>query len=134
MRDGLGGVEYRVLEQAPLIGSDPPGVAAAEGVVGERAGAALAVVDHRDLEQRAVGQHVLGNLSDERDLVDHLGGDSPADVADDHGVAETEAEEVRGVDARVQAGDHEQAQVGKDDGALMAAGGRERAVALQRDV
>ena len=108
------------------------GVAAAEGVVGERAGSALGVVDHGDLEQRAVGQDVLGELADEGDVVDHLRGDPPADVADDHRVAEAEAEEVRGVDARVEAGDHEQAQVGEDDGAVVAAGGGEGAVALER--
>ena len=114
-----------------LVGADPLGVAAAEGVVGERAGSALGVVDHGDLEQRAVGQDVLGELADEGDVVDHLRGDPPADVADDHCVAEAEAEEVRGVDARIEAGDHEQPQVGKDDGAVVAAGGREGAVASQ---
>ena len=66
-------------------------------------------------------------------LID-LRGDPPADVADDHRVAEAEAEEVRGVDARVEAGDHEQAQVGEDDGAVVAAGGGEGAVALQRSL
>ncbi len=39
---------------------------------------------------------------------------------------------MRRVDARIEAGDHEQAQVGEDDCALVAAGGGERAVALQR--
>ena len=37
----------------------PIGVLAAEGIVGERAGSALGVVDHGNLEQRALGQHVL---------------------------------------------------------------------------
>ena len=91
-------------------------------------------MDHGDLEQRAVGQHALGDLADERDVVDHLGGDPAADVAHDDRVAEAEAEEVRGVDARVEAGDHEQAQGGEDDGALVAAGGGEGAVALERRV
>jgi hypothetical protein len=63
----------------------------------------------RDLEQRAVAQDALRELADERGVVDHLWGDSAADVADDHRVAATQAEEVRGVDARVEAGDHEQA-------------------------
>jgi hypothetical protein len=107
-------------------GADALGIAATERVVGERPGSALGVVDHGDLEQRAVGQDVLGELADEGDIVDHFGGDPAADVADDHRVAEAEAEEVRGVDARVQA------QVGEDEGAVVAAGGGEGAVALQR--
>jgi hypothetical protein len=86
-----------VLEQAGLLGADPLGVAAAEGVVGERAGSALVVVDRGDFEQRSVGQDVLGELADERDVVDHLRCDPAADVTNDHGVAEVEAEEVRGV-------------------------------------
>ena len=130
--DGRRRVEDGVLAQGRFLGADPLGVAAAEGVVGERAGSALGVVDHRDLEQRAVGQCGLGELADEGDIVDHLRGDPPADVADDHRVAEAEAEEVRGVDARVEAGDHEQAQVGEDDGAFVAAGGGEGAVARER--
>src|SRR6266536_5603215 len=60
--------------------------------------------------------------------------DPPADVPDDHRVAEAEAEEVRGVDARIEARDHEQAQVGEHDGALVAAGGGEGAVALERGI
>ena len=132
--DGRHGIEDGVVAQGRLLGADPLGVAAAEGVVGERAGSALGVVDHGDFEQRAVGQCALGELADEGDIVDHLRGDPPADVADDHRVAEAEAEEVRGVDARVEAGDHKQAQVGKDDGALMAAGGGEGAVALERGI
>ena len=59
-------------------------------------------------------------------------GDTPADVADDHRVAESEAEEVRGVDARVEARDHEQAQGGEHDRAFMATGGGEGAVAFER--
>jgi hypothetical protein len=90
------------------------------------------VVDDGDLEQRVVGQCVLGELADEGDVVDDLRGYPPADVADDHRVAEVEAEEVCGVDARVEARDHEEAQVGEDDGALMAAGGGEGAVAFER--
>jgi hypothetical protein len=54
VRDCRGGVEDRVLLQVRLVGSDPLGVPAAEAVVGERAGSALGVVDHGDLEQRAV--------------------------------------------------------------------------------
>ena len=49
-------VEDGVLAQGRFVGPDPLRVAAAEGVVGERAGSALGVVDHGDLEQRAVGQ------------------------------------------------------------------------------
>jgi len=92
------------------------------------------VVDHGDLEQRALGHHALGDLADVGDVVDHLPGDPPADVANDHCVAEAETEKVRGVDAGIEAGDHEQAQVGKHDGALVAARGGERAVALERGI
>jgi hypothetical protein len=66
------------------------------------------VVDHGDLEQRAVGQRTLGDLADEGDVVDHLGRDPPANIADDHGVTEAEAEKVRWVDPRIEAGDREQ--------------------------
>jgi hypothetical protein len=45
-----------VFAQGGLVGFDPLGVAAAERVVGEHAGSALGVVDHGDLEQRAVWQ------------------------------------------------------------------------------
>ena len=121
-----------MLAQGRFVGADPLGVASAEGVVGERAGSALGVVDDGDLEQRAVGQCGLCELTDEGDVVDHLRGDAPADVADDRRVAEAEVEEVRGVDARVQAGDHEQAQVGEGDGAVVAAGGGEGTIARER--
>ena len=91
MRDGRRRVENGVLEQARLLGADPLGVAAPERIVGERAGSALGVVDHRHLEQRSVGHDALGELADEGDVVDHLRSDAPADVTDDHHVAEAEA-------------------------------------------
>ena len=133
---GHGGrrVQHGVLAQGLLVGADALGVAPAEVIVGEGARPALGVVDDGDLEQRPVGQHVLGDLADERDVVDHLRGDPPTDVAHDDGVAQSEAEDVRRVDARVQARDHEQAQSGEDDRALMAAGGGEGAVALERRI
>ena len=56
MGDGRRWVEDGVLAQGRFVGADALGVAAAEGVVGERAGSALGVVDDGDLEQRAVGQ------------------------------------------------------------------------------
>ena len=117
-----------------FVGADPLGVAVAEGIVGERAGSALGVVDHRDLEQRAVGHDTLGDLADVGDIVDHLRGDTPADVAHDDRVAQTEAEEVRGVGARITAGDDEQAHAGEHDGALVRGGRSEGAVALKRRV
>ena len=80
-----------MLAQGRLLGADPLGVVAAEGVIGECAGSALGVVDHRDLKQRAVGQCGLGERADEGDIVDHLRGDPPADIADNHRVAEAEA-------------------------------------------
>ena len=58
-----------------------------------------------------------------------LGRDPPADVADDHRVAQAQAEEVRRVGAGIQARDHEHLQVGEDDRALVAARGGEGAVA-----
>ena len=89
-------------------------------------------MDDGDLEQGSVGQDVFGELADEGDVVDHLFGDAPADVANDHRGAELEAEEVRRVDARVKACDHEQPQGRKHDRALVAAGRREGAVARKR--
>ncbi|HET7050417.1 MAG TPA: hypothetical protein VFI54_19295 [Solirubrobacteraceae bacterium] len=106
----------------------------AKGVVCQRTGSALRVVDHSDLEQRAIGQHVLHDLADERNVVDHFGRDSPANVADDHRIAHAEAEEVRRIDPRIEARDHEQAQVGKHDGAFVAARTGEGPVALKRAV
>ena len=76
-----------MLEQGRFVGADPLGVAVAEGVVGERAGSALGVVDHGDLEQRAIRQDVLGELSDEGDVVDHLRCYPPAGIAGDQRVA-----------------------------------------------
>jgi hypothetical protein len=73
----------------------------AKGVVGERPGSAVSVMDHGDLEQRAVGHDALDDLADEGDVVGHLRGYPPPDVADDDRVAECEAEEMRRVDARV---------------------------------
>lgn len=96
-------------------------MAPAELVVGESAGPALGVVDHGDLEQWAVGKGALGDLGDEGDVVGDLRRDPAADVADDDRVAEPEAEDVHGVDPRVEAGDDEEAQVGEDDGALVTA-------------
>src|SRR3954451_7030441 len=49
-------------------------------------------------------------------------------------VTEAEAEEVRRVDARVEAGNQEKAQVGEDDRALVPAGGGEGAVPLERGI
>src|SRR6185437_1113354 len=47
-------VENRVLAQGRLLAADALGVAATERGVGERSASALRVVDHSDLEQRAV--------------------------------------------------------------------------------
>jgi purine nucleosidase len=126
------GVDDRVVAEHRLVRADPLGIAAPKGVVGEGAGSALGVVDHGDLEQRAVRHEALGHLGDERHVVDRLRGDPPADVADDDRVAELEAEHVCTVDARIEARDHEQAQLGEHDGALMAAARGERAVARER--
>jgi hypothetical protein len=90
-RDGRGWVEDCVVAQRRFFGPDPVGVATAERVVSERAGSALRVVDHGDLEQRTVRDDVFGDLADEGDVVDHLRGDTASDVADDDRVAEAEA-------------------------------------------
>jgi hypothetical protein len=49
-----------------------------------------------------------------RDLLDHLRRDAAADIARDERLAGPEVEEVRRIDARVDAGEHEQAQLGED--------------------
>jgi hypothetical protein len=54
------GVEDCVLAQGRLFGADPLGVAAAEGVVGQRGGSALAVVDHGDLDSMPAAADPLG--------------------------------------------------------------------------
>jgi hypothetical protein len=87
------------------------------------------LVDDGDVEQGTLGHHALGDLTDEGDIVDHLRRDPPAHVADHDRIAQFEAEEVGRVDARIEAGDHEQAERGHDNGTLMAAGGGECAVA-----
>src|SRR5262249_39764533 len=52
----------------------------------------------------------------------------------DHRVAEAEAEEVRGVDARIEACDDEQAEVREDDRTLVTAGGGEGTITLERGI
>src|SRR5438105_13224586 len=129
---GRGGVENRVLPQGRLVGADALGVAATERSVGERSASALRVVDDRDLKQRAVRQDVLGDLAEERYVVDYLRSHTAAHVADNDGVAEGEPEKVGGVDAGVKARDDEQAQPRKHDRAFLPAFGGESAVALER--
>src|SRR5205823_2048155 len=131
-RDGGRRVENCVVTQGGLVRADPLRVAVAEVVVGERAGSALGVVDDSDLEQRPVRHDVLGELPDERDVLDYLRRNTPAAVADDDRVAEVEAEEMGRVDPRVEASDHEQAQGGEDGGALVAAGDSEGVVTGER--
>jgi hypothetical protein len=63
------------------------GVCAAEGVLGKRAGSALCVVDYDVFEQRAFCYGVRGDLVDERDVIDHLGGDPAAAIANDDCIA-----------------------------------------------
>jgi hypothetical protein len=128
-RDGRRRVENRVVTQSGLVRADQSCVVVAEVVVGEGAGSALGVVDDSDLEQRSFRHDVLGELPDEGDVLDHLRRDAPAAVADDHRVAEVEAEHVGRVDPRVEASNHEQAQGGEDGGALVAAGAGEGVVA-----
>jgi DNA-binding transcriptional ArsR family regulator len=64
----------------------------------------------------------------------HVAPDWDTPEADVVRVAEVEAEEVRGVDTRVQAGDHEQPERREDDRALASSRGGKRAVALERGI
>ena len=121
-----------MVAQLLLILADPLGVAPAEVVVDEGAGAALVVVDDRDLEERPVGDRAFGELGDESDVVDHLRRDPAAGVAEHQRVAEVEAEEVRRVGPRVDAGDDEQPQLREDDLALVPAARREVTIAPER--
>src|ERR671931_810850 len=130
-RHAAGRVDDRALAKGGLVHADPLGVAVAKVVVGECGRSALGVVDDGDLEEWAVRYDVRGELSGEGDVVDYFRGDAPADVADDDRVAEVEAEDVGGVDAGVEAGEHEHAQGGEDGGALVAAGGGEGAIAVE---
>jgi hypothetical protein len=85
-------------------------------------------MDDRDLEQRTVGRDPIGQIADERDVVDHLVGHPAARVAHDHRVPERETRERGGIHPRIQAGDdegavprhhrHPHAGVGTDEGNL----------------
>src|SRR4029077_17295506 len=74
---------------------------------------------------------VLCELADKGHVVNDLLRDPAADVANDHRVAQPEVEEVSGINPRIEAGEHKQAQVGEDHRALLAAGCREGAVSLE---
>src|SRR4051794_33144379 len=88
-------------------------------------------MDYGDLEQRPGGQETLRDLADEGDVVDDLRGHTSAHVAENHRVAESQPEEVRGVGARVETRDDEQAKVRKHNCAFMTARGGEGAIALE---
>jgi hypothetical protein len=77
------------------------------------------------------GSTFFGDLAYEGHVIDHLGGHPAADVPDDQGVAQAQAEDVCGIHARVEARDHEEVEVGEYDGAFVAAGGGEGAVAFE---
>ena len=132
--NGRGRVEDGELEHLGLVCSDPVRVAVAEVVVGEHARPALRVVDDGDLEERPVGNQRLGELSDEGDGLDDLRRDATAVVANDERVAEVELEKMGGIDAVVDARDHEQAQPRESDRGFVSAGGGEPAVAGKRIV
>ena len=122
-------VEDGALAQPRLVRADPLGVTAAEVVVDEGTGAALGVVDDRDLEERPLADRPFGELGDEGDVLDHRRRDPAAGIAEHQRVAQVEAEEVRRVGPRVDAGDDEEAELGEDDRPLVPAARREVTIA-----
>jgi len=87
------------------------GEAVAQFVVGEQGGAAVGVVDGRDLEVRAFRGLGVDQVAGVGDVADDGRGDPAADVALDEGLAELDAEDLRRVDPAVDAGDDVQVQV-----------------------
>ena len=65
----------------------------------------------RSTSARAVGNHQFGKLADERHVVDDVVGDAPADVAHDHRVAQSEAEDRRRFDSGIKACDDHDVEV-----------------------
>src|SRR5262245_17187808 len=88
-----------------------------EAGVGEKAGAALRVVDDRDLEETVrkdlLAEQLPGQVGEVGDVVDDGLGDPSSGVADDHSLAEPEAEHDRGVYPVVEAGDDEHLRRGR---------------------
>ena len=91
-------------------------------------------MDYRDFEERAFRQRHLGDLPQERDGRDHIGGDPPARVADDDGVAEPETEDVGGIDPRVHARDHDEGERREHGGSLTSAARGEDGIAGQSGI
>jgi hypothetical protein len=71
-----------------------------EAGVGEKAGAALGVMDDRDFEERVSSALAAGQLLDEEgkegDVVDNGLGDAAPRVADDGSISELESKDDRG--------------------------------------
>ena len=115
----------------PRVRAGARRVAPAERIVGEGATAALGVVKHSHLEQRTVGNHQFGELADERHVVDDVVGDAPADVAHDHRVAQSEAEDRRRFDSGIKACDDHDVEVWQHGCPFVTTGGGEGLVALE---
>src|SRR5499425_2970841 len=109
-----GGFERRLGHAGRLGGAVP------EGGVGEEPGAALGVVDDSDFEERGrralAGEHLFGEEGEVGDVVDDGLGDASPGVAGDGCVAELEAEDDRGVDPVVEAGDDDHLGGGRAKG------------------
>jgi hypothetical protein len=106
-----GGFEGRLVRAGRLGGL------ATEAGVGEEAGPALRVVNHRDFDalipvHRPAGQPPAKE-GEVGDLLDDGLGDASPRVAQDGGVAELEPEGDRGVDPVVQAGDEDHLRGGQ---------------------
>jgi len=103
VRVGDRGGLQRGLGQAGGLGGLVP-----EAGIGQETGAALGVVDDRDLEQAVIGELPREQLpGEEREVgqvLDDGLGDPSARVADDGRLAEPESEGYRGVNPVVQAG------------------------------
>jgi hypothetical protein len=88
-----------------------------EAGIGEEAGSALGVVDHRDFKEPLGLDHVAeqlpGEVGEVGDVADDGLGDAPARVADDDRFAEAEPEGDREVNPVVEAGDDDQLGCGR---------------------
>jgi hypothetical protein len=120
------------LNQRRFLYTYPLCVAGAEVVVMQYASSALSVMDDRDLKPDAPRGHRLNDLTDEGEVIDHFGCNTPTYVADDHGVTQLETENMSWVDTGIEAGDDEQPQLGKYDRAAVEPCRSEGFVALKR--
>src|SRR5215469_2349899 len=85
--DTLLWIDDRAVRQHRLIKSCPGGVATPEAFIGKESRAAACVMDDRYLEQWTVTEHHLGQVANERDILDDSLGDAAASVSHDRGIA-----------------------------------------------